>query len=176
MTWQEMIMDIFDRIAAQLAQVLEDLTPEQLNYQPAPGANTIGWLTWHLTRSHDRNMSELMGLEQLWTSDGWYRRFGRNPDPAETGYRFTSEEMAAFQAPGSLIILEYHRAVLERIKEYIGNDLTESSLEQEVYSPTFDRTSSVYRTITGVINDGLQHVGQAAYVRGLITEQGWLGR
>ena len=176
MTWQEMIMDIFDRIAAQLAQVLEDLTPKQLNQQPGRGANTIGWLIWHLTRSHDRNMSELMGLEQLWISEGWYSRFNRKPDPAETGYRHTTKEMAAFKAPDSLTIMEYHRAVLERIKDYIANYLEESILEQEMYSPTFDSVSPTYRVITGIINDALQHVGQAAYVRGLITKQGWLGR
>jgi hypothetical protein len=176
MTWQEMIMDIFDRIAAQLAQVLEDLTPKQLNSQPSRDANTIGWLTWHLTRSHDRNMSELMGLEQLWISEGWYARFDRRPDPAETGYGHTAKEVKDFKAPNSLTIMEYHRSVLERIKDYIGNELEESVLEQEVYSPTLNSSRPVYRVITGVINDGLQHLGQAAYVRGLIPKQGWLGR
>jgi hypothetical protein len=176
MTWQEMIMDIFDRIAAQMAQVLEDLTPKQLNHQPARDTNTIGWLTWHLTRSHDRNMSELMGLEQLWISEGWYARFNRNPDPSETGYHHTVKEVKAFKAPDSLTIMEYHRSVLERIKDYIANHLDESVLEQEIISPTLDSSRPTYRVITGVINDALQHVGQAAYVRGLITRQGWLGR
>ncbi len=56
MAWNQMVMDIFDRIGLQLEQVLEGLTPDELNRQPAPGVNTIGWLTWHLTRSHDRNI------------------------------------------------------------------------------------------------------------------------
>ena len=176
MTWQEMIMDIFDRIAAQLAQVLEDLTPEELNQQPTPDTNPIGWLAWHLTRSNDRNMSELMGLEQLWISGNWYARFNRAPDPAETGYGFTLEEVAAFTSPDALTIMEYHRAVLDRIRQFIGNDLSEMMLEEESYSPTFQRSSPVYRTITGVINDGLQHVGQAAYVRGLLQGFGWMNR
>ena len=176
MTWHEMIMDIFDRIAAQMAQVLEDLTPKQLNRQPARDANTIGWLTWHLTRSHDRNMSELMGLEQIWISEGWYARFNCNPNPSETGYHHTAREMKAFKAPDSLTIIEYHRSVLERIKDYIANHLEEAVLEQEMYSPTFNSSRPTYRVITGVINDALQHVGQAAYVRGLITKHGWLGR
>jgi len=30
--------------------------------------------------------------------------------------------------------------------------------------------------IMGNINDCYQHVGQAAYVRGLLKGQGWLGR
>ncbi len=98
MTWHRLVMDIFNRIAEQLEQVLDGLTTEELNRQPSPGANTIGWLTWHLTRSHDRNMSELIEKEQLWTVDGWYIKFGRDTDPAETGVGHTTEEMAAFRA------------------------------------------------------------------------------
>ncbi|MFC1901203.1 DinB family protein [Chloroflexota bacterium] len=176
MEWQQMTMDIFDRIAMQVEGVLEGLTPDELNKQPSTGANTIGWLTWHLTRSHDRNMSEVAGKEQLWTADGWYKKFGRAADPNETGYGHSPEEMSDFRAPDSTMIIEYHRAILERIREYIENDLAETDLDRESYSPTFNNSSPVYRRITGVINDGLQHVGQAAYVRGLITEQGWYGR
>ncbi len=176
MAWNQMVMDIFDRIGLQVEQVLDGLTPGELNRQPAPGANTIGWLTWHLTRSHDRNMLEVMGKEQLWTAESWYVKFGRAADPAETGVGHTPEEMTAFRAPDSNTVMEYHRAVLERIRGYIENDLSEAELGRESYSPTFNSTNPVLRRITGVISDGLQHVGQAAYVRGLIKGQGWLGR
>ncbi|MFC2070675.1 DinB family protein [Chloroflexota bacterium] len=176
MEWQQFTISIFNRIAEQMEQVLDGLTPEELNRQPAPGANTIGWLTWHLTRSHDRNMSEIIGKEQLWIEDKWYVRFNRAPDPAETGFGHSVEEMADFRAPDSETVMEYHRAILERIREYISSGLSEAELVRESYSPTFDSTNPVGRRIAGVINDGLQHVGQAAYVRGLIQEQGWYGR
>ena len=65
MKWQEFVMDEFLRIEDELGQVLKGLTVEDLNTQPAPDCNSIGWLAWHLTRSHDRNMSEVMGEEQL---------------------------------------------------------------------------------------------------------------
>ncbi len=176
MEWQQLIIDIFNRIAEQLKEVLEGLTPDELNQQPAPDANTIGWLNWHLTRSHDRNMSELAGKEQLWTGDGWYTKFNRAPDPAETGVGHSPKDMAAFRAPDSRTILEYHNAVLERIRDYIGSTLAEAELDREVYSPTFCNTHTGRRRLLGVINDGLQHLGQAAYVRGLLKGHGWLGR
>lgn len=175
-SWHKLLLDIFDRIGSQLEQVLTGLTPEELNRQPGPGANTIGWLTWHLTRSHDRNMSEIAGQEQLWTADQWYKRFDRLPDPGETGFGHTMEQMQAFHAPDSNTIIEYHYAVLERIRDYIGNGLSVDELDRDSYSPTFDNSGLVWKRITGVINEGLQHVGQAAYVRGLIKGQGWLGR
>ena len=70
MKWQTLINDTFTRISEELELVLDGLTPDELNRQPASGANTIGWLTWHLTRSHDRNLSELAEREQLWIKDG----------------------------------------------------------------------------------------------------------
>ena len=135
MAWQQLIIDIFERNALHVEEVLEGLTPEELNRQPAPGANTIGWLTWHLTRSHDRNMSEVMEKEQLWTADGWHAKFGRAANPAETGVGHTSEEMAAFRAPDSRTVLEYHRAVLERIRDYLNNNLTETELGCRIPCP-----------------------------------------
>jgi hypothetical protein len=175
MAWQQLITDIFDRVAEQVEKVLDGLTPEELNRQPAPGANTIGWLIWHLTRSFDRNVSELAGKEQLWTANGWYAKFGRSADPDETGVGHSQEEMAAFRVPDGRATLEYHLAVQARIKEYMST-LTESELDREATSPTLGTTFSVGKRLLAQFSEGLQHVGQAAYVRGLITEQGWYGR
>ncbi|MFC1958451.1 DinB family protein [Chloroflexota bacterium] len=57
--FQLLITDYFIRISDELERVLDGLTIEDPNKYPAPGANSIGWLAWHLTRSHDRNLSEL---------------------------------------------------------------------------------------------------------------------
>ena len=176
MAWQQLIMDIFDRIAEQLEEVLEGLTPDELNRQPASDANTIGWLTWHLTRSHDRNMSEIVGKEQLWIEDKWYARFNRAPDPAETGVGHSSEDATAFRLPDSKTLLEYHRAVLELARRYISDTLSETELRRETESPTLGNIATVHRRLLGVISEGLQHVGQAAYVRGMLKGEGWLGR
>jgi len=65
MAWQQLIMDIFTRISEELERVLDGLTVDDLNQQPRPDCNSIGWLAWHLTRSQDRNMSEIAGEEQV---------------------------------------------------------------------------------------------------------------
>jgi len=72
--------------------------------------------------------------------------------------------------------LEYHRAVLERIQSYISGQLSAAELARETYSPTLRIAATVRTRLVGVINDSLQHVGQAAYVRGLLKGKGWLGR
>ena len=173
MKWQQLVMDQFTRIEQELAQVLDGLSVEDLNHQPAPDCNSIGWLAWHLTRSHDRNMSELVGKEQLWTSGKWYERFGRQADPDETGYGHTEEQAGNFVSPEGEVILAYYRAIMERIEHYIENDLTEEDLDREVYSPTLNNAASAMRRITGVIQQGFLHVGQAGYVRGMLNGRGW---
>jgi len=175
MKWQTLINDTFIRISEELERVLDGLSVDELNRRP-DGGNSIGWLTWHLTRSHDRNLSELAGREQIWIRDGWYARFNCNPDPGETGVGHSADEAAAFSSPEAGVILKYHRSVVGLASEYIEESLSEMELEREATSPTLKSTFPVERRLVGIISEGLQHVGQAAYVRGLIKGQGWLGR
>ena len=121
-------------------------------------------------------MSEVAGEEQLWTKERWHARFSRAADPADTGYGHSSEEAAAFQVPDNTVLMDYHRAVLERTKCYLSSRIPESELKRESHSPTLNTINPVSRRLVGVINDSLQHVGQAAYVRGLLKGKGWLGR
>ena len=118
MRWQELIMDQFLRIEQELSFVLDGITVEDLNQQPAPDCNSIGWLAWHLTRSRDRNMSELLGKEQLWITEKWYARFNRAPDPDETGVGHTAEQAKAFKSPEAQVVMDYHREILKRIELY----------------------------------------------------------
>ena len=132
MEWQQLITDIFARISQELERVLDGLTVDGLNQRPRPDCNSIGWLAWHLTRSHDRNISELAAEEQLWIKDKWHARFNRLPDPTETGVNHSSDDVAAFRSPDSATLLEYHHAVLELAQRYISGRLSETDLEREV--------------------------------------------
>jgi len=176
MEWQQLITDLFLRISQELERALDGLTVDELNQQPHPDTNSIGWLAWHLTRSHDRNISELMAEEQLWIKDSWHTRFNRAPDPAETGFGHSSEDVAAFRSPDGKTLLEYHHAVLELAKRYIISTLSEAELKRVSKSPTLGNTITVRERLVGVINDSLQHVGQVNYVRGLLKGKGWYGR
>jgi len=172
MQWQLLIMDLLVRISQELERVLEGLTIDNLNHRPGPHCNSIGWLGWYLTRSHDRNLSELISEEQVWIKDNWHSRFNRAPDPTDTGYDHSLEDVTAFRSPDGKTILEYHNKVLELAKRYMDN-LSETDLERKVKSPTLYNVATVRRRLLGIISEGLQHTGQAAYVRGLLTGKGW---
>ncbi len=176
MEWQQLITDIFTRISQELERVLDGLTVDDLNQKPGADCNSIGWLAWHLTRSQDRNVGEVMGEEQLWIKSGWHARFNRAADPADTGFGHSSEDVAAFRSSDGKTLLAYHHAVLERSKDYINSKLSAAELATESESPTLATVNTVRARLVGVINDNLQHVGQAAYLRGLLKGRGWSGR
>ena len=176
MKWQQLITDIYERILQELEHALDGLTVDDLNKQPCPDCNSIGWLTWHLTRVQDMISADLLGEEQLWIKDNWYTKFNRAPDPKDTGVGHSIEDVVAFRSPDALTLLEYHRAVLEQSKRYITSKLSEAELNREFDNPIFSTITNVRTMLMRLINDNMQHLGQVAYVRGMLKGWGWLGR
>ena len=170
MEWQQLIIDTFEQISQVLKKALDGLTVDDLNQQPHPDCNSIGWLAWHLTRSQDRAIADLMGEGQLWAKDNWHLRFNRPPDPSDTGFGHKLEDLAAFKSPDEQTLLAYHLAVLERTKHYISK-LSETDLDRELGHPKFP---TVGARLVAAISDDFQHAGQTAYVRGLLKGKGWL--
>jgi hypothetical protein len=64
--WRALYRDLVERVERDVTAVLDGIDPLLLDASAEPGTNSIGWLVWHLTRSHDRNGSELLGAPQLW--------------------------------------------------------------------------------------------------------------
>lgn len=174
MEWPELIMDGYGRILQVLEKALDGLTPEDLNQQPEPGCNSMGWITWHLTRIQDDHIADLMGAEQLWVSGGWHSRFDRPPNTTDTGFGHHPEDLAAFKSPDAGTLLGYHRAVMERTKRYIAT-LSISDLDRELNEPRFQPLPTVGVRLVSIMSDNLQHAGQVAYLRGLLKETGRLG-
>ena len=171
MEWQQLVMDIYVRVSQVLEKALEGLTLDDLNQQPHPDCNSMGWLTWHLTRGQDRAIADFMGGEQLWVTGEWHTKFNRPPDPKDTGFGHSSQDLAEFKSPDVRTLLEYHHAVLERSKRYISN-MSATDLNRELDNPKFP---TVGIRLVANISDNLQHAGQVAYLRGLLKGKGWLG-
>ena len=83
MQWREFLADGYGRVLGVLESVLKGLAQDDLNWQPHPDCNSIGWLTWHLTRQQDAQIASLMNEQQLWLRDEWSSKFNRPPDPKD---------------------------------------------------------------------------------------------
>ena len=170
MKWQTMIVNIYENLSMVLGRTLDGINEEELNHQPAEDSNSIGWLVWHILRGQDLVIAGLMGEQQLWIKEGWHTKFNRPADPRDFGKDHTPEDLAAFKAPDTKILLDYHQAVFERMKRYLEN-LSESDLDKKFDHPVFP---TVGERIIALISDNFQHAGQAGYVRGLLQGKGWL--
>ncbi len=166
-----LLPELFGRIQPLAADVVDGLDAEQLSWAPAPGANTIGWLVWHLTRVQDHHVAELLGTEQIWVSGEWARRCGLEPDPSNTGYGHSPEDVHAVRPEGPDVLLGYLAEVDARTKAMLEG-LTPDALDA-VVDRRWDPPVTMGVRLVSIADDCLQHVGQAAYVRGLLgTEEG----
>ena len=172
MEWNDMLADGYNRIVDVMERVLKGLTEDDLNWQPSPDCNSIGWLAWHLTRQQDAQISSLMGEEQLWTKDGWHAKFNRPSDPRDVGFGQTPKQVASFKSPGVDTLLAYNKAVVERSKAYF-NTMSKSDLDRELNEPMFQPLPTVGVRLISIMDDSVLHAGQAAYVRGLRQGRGW---
>ncbi len=166
----DVLRDSFQRIRDQLAVVFDGSSEEQLAYRPHEDANSIAWLVWHLTRVHDDHVSEIAGNAQAWVDDGWAEKFGMAPDPHNQGTGHGPAEVAGIK-PDAGLLLGYHDAVLGRTNDYLDT-ITPEELDR-IIDTRWDPPVTVGVRIVSVINDSTEHVGQAAYVRGLVEKRRW---
>lgn len=157
--------DAFGRIQEHVHATVRDLGPDQLAFRPTPESNPIGWLVWHLTRVQDDHVADAAEADQVWLSAGWADRFALPLDPVDTGYGHTSEEVDAVRVSADLLT-GYHDAVVEQTRAFVA-DLHDGDLDR-IVDRSWTPTVSLGTRLVSVIGDDLQHVGQAAYVRGLL--------
>lgn len=161
---REVLRDNFERIRELVVSVTDGLTPEMSDYRPGPQANSIAWLIWHLTRVQDDHVSDAADVEQAWTSRGWQERFDFPFPAADVGYGHSSTDVGTVHADAQLLA-DYHGDVHLATLEYV-DELTTDELER-IVDRRWDPPVTVSVRLVSVIGDCLQHLGQAAYVRGL---------
>jgi uncharacterized damage-inducible protein DinB len=165
----DVLVDAFERIRDALHPAVNDLSAEQLAFRPDGESNSIGWLVWHLTRIQDDHVAALRGGEQIWKAGGWVERFALPLEPSDTGYGHGPEDVAKIAADAALL-LGYFEEVHENTVAYLRT-LSDADLER-VIDPSWDPPVTVGIRLVSVIADDLQHVGQAAYVRGVVQRLG----
>lgn len=162
----ELLIEAYGRIPDEVRGAVEGLSPDDLARPPAEGANTIGWLVWHLTRVQDHHISELLEEEQVWVGGAWAGRFGLDPDADDTGYGHSPEEVRRVRPADADAVIGYLDAVWDRTRHYLEG-LVADELD-EIVDERWDPPVTLGVRLVSVVDDCAQHAGQAAYVRGLL--------
>jgi uncharacterized damage-inducible protein DinB len=165
----ELLVDLFDRVRESVHQVVEGLSLEQLATRVDPEANSVAWLVWHLTRVQDDHLADAVGDEQVWTAERWVDRFDLPFAASAIGYGHSTEEVAQVRASADLLA-GYHDAVHKRSIEWV-TAIGEADFAR-VVDDRWDPPVTLSVRLVSVVNDVTQHVGQAAFLRGLIDRRG----
>ncbi|MEZ0050990.1 hypothetical protein ABIA30_001988 [Mycobacterium sp. MAA66] len=174
---RELLRDSFTRLIEHVDEVTDGLVDEVSWWRPSPDANSIAWLLWHSARCQDLQLCDIAGIEQVWTRDGWVDRFALDfPGPSDPGfdvakdigYGHSVEDVGKVRPPVDLLI-GYYRAVHHVTLEYVATVTTDelARIVDRRWSPPVTASAR----LVSIVDDCAQHLGQAAYVRGIAAQR-----
>ncbi|PSK96637.1 putative damage-inducible protein DinB [Haloactinopolyspora alba] len=162
----EVLIDAFDRVRQNVHSAVGGLSPEQLTVRLDSQANSIAWLVWHLTRIQDDHVADVAGTRQAWIAEGWVDFFGLPFDPLDTGFGHGSDDVAAVRVDSGDVLTGYHDAAYARTVSYLER-LADADLDR-VVDESWTPVVTLGARLVSVANEDAQHVGQAAFVRGVV--------
>ena len=161
---RELLRDSFTRLIEHVEELTDGLTDETAFFRPTASANSIAWLIWHSARVQDAQLCAIAEIEDVWTREGWVDRFGLDLPRDDTGYGHDAEEVGRVRASADVLAGYYH-AVHKATLEYIAS-VTPDELSRIVDRRWRPPVTASARLVS-IIDDCAQHLGQAAYVRGI---------
>jgi hypothetical protein len=161
----DLLIDGFDRVRDLVARAVDGLDEAQLSYRPDPQANSIAWLTWHLTRIQDDHVADVAAAQQIWTAAGWVEHFRLPFDVDSTGFGHGPDDVAAVRASAEMLS-GYQDAVHRATVDYVQT-LTDDDYSR-IVDERWDPPVTLGVRLVSVLGDTMQHAGQASYIRGLV--------
>ncbi|WP_424463548.1 mycothiol transferase [Pseudoclavibacter helvolus] len=162
--------DVLDDFASRPVEAAErlarDLSAADLNAHPGGHDNSIAWLLWHAGREIDAQVAPLTGEREVWSSQGFDKRFGLGELGDSVGYGHSPADARAVVVDDAALLLDYLRASTDALRAHIrslGPDGLGEIIDED-WDPPVTRAAR----IVSIIDDAAQHVGQAAYAAGIL--------
>lgn len=166
---RDLMTDGFDRIRDGLPRVVEGLSVDELLWRPDADANHVAWLLWHLARQQDDQLAALADADSAWRADGWFERFALPYPPEAHGWSMSSGDVGRFTVADPAFFAGYHAAVHERTVSYLAS--LDTAAYGRVIDERWDPPVTVGVRLVSVLDDAAKHLGQAEYVKGLVTRR-----
>lgn len=170
MTSVDVLSEAFGRLPDLVRRAIEGLDADQLSARPGGSANSIAWLVWHLTRVEDSHLAEAFGHDEIWQASGYADSWGLSLDRGDTGYGHSSGQVDAVTVKSAQQLLDYFDAVHTLSEKRVAG-LDEETLRR-VVDERWDPPVTLLVRLVSVLDDAVQHAGQAAYARGIILAGG----
>jgi hypothetical protein len=166
----QILIESFGRVREHVHGVLDGIDEAWLTRTPTDGVNPIGWLVWHIARGQDLQIAMLVDDEQEWVTGDWAPRFGLEPDPWNMGYGHTPEQVAAVRPESVQVLVDYYDAVWSRTRPMLER-VTTADLDR-VVDENWDPPVTMGVRLVSIVDDDVQHAGQAWFLRGLFERTG----
>ena len=153
----------------RLVKSFQGLSQEELVWRPAPQANCIAEIMWHLARNEDRMVRSRIGLgPEIWQSQEWYNRFGYPREQSrDSDYQLI--RVLGFPPPQLEDLLAYmeavHQDTLDKLHSFSPADLDRVPDSAHPERP-------IAFSFRHLITHNNHHHGQVDYIRGLV-QPGW---
>jgi uncharacterized damage-inducible protein DinB len=166
---RELLIDTFGRIRGLYVGVAEDLDLAAAHHRPDGTGNSIAWLLWHVARLQDDHVVGLTGGTQLWHGE-WADRFGLPFDRGDIGYGHSAQDVDAVQVARLDDLVDYQEAVHQQALRYL--ETVDADELDRVVDRNWNPPVTAGVRLVSLVGDCLQHLGQAAYVKGLPRSAG----
>ncbi|WP_104181277.1 DUF664 domain-containing protein [Arthrobacter sp. B0490] len=166
MTPADVLAEAYSRLPDLVRDAVDGLDADQLALRPGGSGNPIVWLVWHLARVEDSHFAEAFGHDQLWLTRGYADRWELPLDRDDTGYGHSSDQVDAVRVGSVQQLLDYFDAVHGLAQDLVAG-LDDEDLSR-VVDERWDPPVTLLVRLVSVIDDAVQHAGQAAYARGIV--------
>jgi hypothetical protein len=166
------LLEAFNRTPHLVDSALDGMSDADLTRRVDPDANTLAWLVWHTARMQDGQVTAAAravghdDAEQVWTARGFAERFHLPVADREVGYGMSSDQVAEIVAPADLL-REYHHAVHEATTRFL--ETLDDTDYDRVVDKHWDPPVTLLARLVSIEQDAVQHLGQAAFVRGVLS-------
>jgi len=151
-----------------LKKAVDGLTPAELQWQPTLASNSISWIVWHMARVEDRWVNRVLRSDvELWIRDGWHEKFGMSKEAH--GYGETEAKVRAMPEVAMSDLLVYFDAVRQSTLAYL-EQMTSADIEASYAHPRLTGITGSW-ILGHILVEESQHLGQVAYIRGMIRGQ-----
>lgn len=164
---KESIISAVQEYYEALKNALNGLDKYELSWKPSIESNNIIFLVWHMSLIEDNLINKVLGKkERIWISQDYFKKYPSLKN--ETGYGFNITQLQEFPIMDIDWIMHY----FDKVRNTTNNMI--ESLTNEDLSNDFLFGSNKVIKVKGfwvlgrLIVEESQHLGQIAYIRGMI--------
>jgi hypothetical protein len=166
----DFIRDSIRRLHSEYNHALSGLTAEQVHWRANDQGLPIAFVLWHYVRTEDNVINYvLQGRPTIWLERGLHETYGLHKAAQGTG--MTLQEAQSIRLEPFDLFLDYVSAVWRATEDFLASKGEAYLDERTMVKPLGEMP---VRTAVGqmCLTHGFTHLGEIAYLRGLLGLRG----